>query len=93
MERPADLGGGAYLDARNPAGLARAIVAAVSTPLQVLDAEGAVVADCVLSGKAVERLPWVYRVEVQTAPLQVFDAVQVSSNETSTVTVRLGIGG
>jgi hypothetical protein len=57
------LGGGAYLDARSPAGLARAIVAAVSTPLQVLEAERAVVADGVLS------------------------------DETPTVTIRLGIGG
>jgi hypothetical protein len=63
MERPADWAVGRTSMPGVLPGLARAIVAAVSTPLQVLDAAGAVVADGVLSG------------------------------ETSTVTVRLGIGG
>ena len=87
MRNWAQAGNGSYFDARDPAGLARSLVAALSAPFDVFDATGAKVAGGIVGGPAIQLPPGVYKVVVSTDPQVVFDAVVLGSDQSVTLTM------
>lgn len=80
----ADLGGGAYFDARDAAGLMPAVVGALRPIFAVVDAKGQTVADGVVDGDEVELLSGSYTVRIgsKTQP------AQVEAGKTATITLK-----
>lgn len=73
IRRLAELGGGAYFDARTAAQLRTALGSAVGAPFDVLDAADEVVARGTINGPALELAPGDYRVVVRTDPQMVLE--------------------
>jgi hypothetical protein len=80
----ADLGGGAYFDARDAAGLMPAVVGALRPTFDVIDDKGQSVADGVVDGDEVELLPGSYTIRVGTKT----QPAQVEASKTATVTLE-----
>jgi hypothetical protein len=76
--RLAELGGGAYFDARRASDLAAALRAAVSAPFRVLDESGDVVAAGTVGGTPVTLPTGTYVVEVEVDPEVRYDEVYVA---------------
>jgi Mg-chelatase subunit ChlD len=76
--RLAEVGGGAYFDARNGDELGAALKAAVSAPFRVVDAAGAVVAEGTVGGEPVSLPTGTYVVDVAVEPVVRFDEVFVA---------------
>ena len=87
MRAWAKAGNGSYFDARDPAGLARSLVTALSAPYDVFDATGTKVAGGIVGGPAIQLLPGVYTVVVSTDPEVTFDAVVLGSGQAVTLTM------
>lgn len=85
MRRLAELGGGAYFDARRADQLDEALRSAVSAPFEVLDDIGTVVARGSVNGPGVALPPGTYRVLVRTDPEQAFETVVLRAGETSSL--------
>jgi Mg-chelatase subunit ChlD len=78
MARLAELGNGAYFDARRADDLAAALTAAVSAQYRVIDASGAVVAEGAVGGDPVAIETGTYAVEVDVEPVVRYDEVYVA---------------
>ena len=74
----ADLGGGAYFDADDPAALSSAMQAAIRQSFEVTASDGRVVARGVAGGDAIELTPGAYTVK--------------SGSKSQTVTIQAGRG-
>lgn len=77
----AKLGGGRYFEARDQAGLSKALEEALQVPYSVYDSSGAVVAEGLVGGEPVALERGVYRVAVKTVPQHTFDDVQVRGED------------
>jgi hypothetical protein len=77
IARLADLGGGSYFDAGDAETLGAALRAAVSAPVQVIDASGALVASGSVAGEAIDVPPGSYEVVVLGDPVFTFEDVYV----------------
>jgi hypothetical protein len=77
MEAWAQAGGGVFFDAQDQEGLLAGIAAALRAPYRVFDPAGALVADGVVGGPALELPPGRYRVEVLSAPPVTFEEAVV----------------
>lgn len=74
----AEVGGGAYFDARRGDDLAAALSAAISMPYRVLDEAGAEVAQGTIGGEPASVATGTYVVFVETSPPVRFDEVYVA---------------
>ncbi len=83
MEGWAELGGGTFFDAQDPDSLAAGIAAALRAPFRVYDEAGAIVASGIIGGPAVKVPTGVYRVEVLSDPIRVFEDVDLDPGETA----------
>ncbi len=87
FEAWATLGGGAYFNATNAEELRTALRDALRAPFRVLAADGTVVATGTVGDAAVTVPAGRYTVEVLTAPIQRFDAVEVGGEAEVTIMV------
>jgi hypothetical protein len=88
IRRLASAGGGTYFDARKADQLDDAIGAALSAPVEVYDAAGALVGSGIVNGPALVLPPGTYRVVVSGASQVTFDSVVVTSDEARTLTLE-----
>jgi len=77
IARLAEVGGGSYFDAGDAETLGAALRAAVSAPVEVVDASGTIVGHGTVGGDAIAVPPGSYRVAVLTDPVVTFEDVFV----------------
>ncbi|MCP5113285.1 MAG: hypothetical protein GY953_20835, partial [bacterium] len=80
----ADLGGGGYFDANNPAALGESVSQALRQPFEVVNAKGQVVAEGLIGGDPVDVMPGAYTVRTKSKPVR-SQSVEVRPQETATV--------
>ena len=85
FESWAELGGGAYFDARSADELAASLRTVISGPFRVLDASGSVVARGVIGGAEVVLPVGVYRVETVGGTPRVLEDVEIRPRETTRI--------
>ncbi len=87
MQAWARAGNGSYLEARDPAGLARSLAAALRVPYDVFSASGSKVAGGIVGGPAVQLPSGTYSVVVSSDPTVTFNAVVVGSGRSVSLTM------
>jgi hypothetical protein len=91
ISRLAAIGNGDYYDARDAAGLEKALKGALGDPYVVVDTAGVEVARGTVDGPAVELPPGTYRVTLAGASASL-DAVVVESGADASLVVPAGAG-
>jgi hypothetical protein len=85
LQRWAEVGNGQAFDAQGAEELAAGIVTALRAPFQVYDDHDTLIASGVVGGEAVVLSPGIYRVEVLTDPVMVFEDVTISAGQSRTL--------
>jgi hypothetical protein len=80
----ADLGSGSYFDAKDAAGLSRALTQSLRSSFEVLNAQGRVVASGITGGTPLSLLPGSYTVRIKGQPNRA-QPVKIESKTTATV--------